>query len=183
MAIRLLFLTEEEEEEVEADYGSAFRRPPRRLAVSDDFAQRYLDSVDDLIVTHSRLALVRQRRYHWSMALSIGFSLSVPVVIAADVATWIAALLGGAAAFLQGVQQILGDGRHAAEHHAMARQLSGSRRRLLVDRANGVDEAKAIANFMERTETLRAESNLLTDQLERSQLAEATKAIGGPSAS
>jgi hypothetical protein len=152
LVVRLLLLNEEEEEETGGDFGSAARNPPKPIEeVANAYDKRYLRIVDDAIVRHSQLAARLRARYLAFVCLSIGSAAAVPVVVAAGLPGWVAALLGALTATSQGIQQVLQDGRLATAHHSSARRLSDARRHLLIElRHGGQDEA--FERFVERCE-------------------------------
>jgi hypothetical protein len=152
MVVRLLFLSRQEEDEEEergGEIGSVAK--PQQLEIAADNYAHYLADIDHSIGRHSRLARRLRDRYIAFVSMSIITASAVPVVIAAHVPGWVAALLGALAATGQGIQQILQDGRLATLHHIAARRLTNARRLLLID-LQDVEEAAAFKSFVERAE-------------------------------
>jgi hypothetical protein len=149
MVVRLLFSSREQEDQAEAEIDSAAK--PQQLEIAGDKYARYLADIDHSITRHSRLARWLRGRYVAFVSMSIITASAVPVVIAAHVPGWVAALLGSLAAVGQGIQQLLQDGRLATLHQLVARRLTSARRLLLIDLEN-VEEAVAFKSFVERAE-------------------------------
>jgi hypothetical protein len=129
VAWRALLIHEEEEEEG-GDIGAAARSAPAEIADLDRHQREYLAAVDQITTTFSRGAAHRLLRARSMDGAALAAAGLVPVAIAADLPSLIAAMLGALAAICQGSQQMLQDRRQAVEMHSMAVGLSRARRRL-----------------------------------------------------
>jgi len=152
-AVRLLLLTEEEEGEEVGDFGSALRTPSLPIELADPNRQRYLDAISSSILSQSRAAQRARRRFLLSNAVSIASAGAVPVVVAMPAPGWVAGALGGLAALVQGLQQLLQDGRMSLEHHVLAVKLSAAKRLLLLALTTQ-DEEMAFGRFASEVEQL-----------------------------
>lgn len=94
------------------------------LSSLDAYQLSYLERIEGALVRHSRWAR-RFRRRFWTLSLlSIATAGSIPVVIAAGLPAWIAAVLGALTATTQGVEQLLQDQKRSIETHTVAVNLT-----------------------------------------------------------
>lgn len=157
MLLPVLLLCEEEEEEAEGIWGSALDSPPKPLPLSKELQQRYIAIVDDGIVQHSRYA---RRSRRWFLATSLMAAVTagaVPVTIAVSAPNWIPAVLGGVAALMQVVEQLLQNGKLSVEHNTIATRYSTARRGLLVSLLEEKEDV-AFRQFVDRVEAIKSEN-------------------------
>lgn len=152
---RYLLFTEEEEQD--GDIGSAIRAPSLDINLTDPVRQQYLDEISLSIVRRSRAARRARRRFLASNGVSIAAAGAVPVLVAMPAPSWIVGVAGGVAALVQGLQQLLQDGRISVEHHLVAVGLSSAKRLFLLDLVTEEEEV-AFAKFAAEAEQVFATS-------------------------
>ena len=118
-----VFLVSDRDETI-GYFGSGAAKPYKPLEIKDPGRAEYVANIESAIAEHSRLARLLRRRYLLSASVSIVAAGAVPVCVAVPVSAWLTALLGGVAAAVQGIQQLLQDGRLSVEHHLLAGRLS-----------------------------------------------------------
>jgi hypothetical protein len=123
---RTLLLEEEEEAEGDVGFTPRPKPPPRGLRLHE---REFLQEVDEQILRYSRLAQIRLRVAQSLASVTLAATVAIPVVVAANLAGWIVAVLAAVAAFAQGVQQVRQDQRLGVESHLIAVDLTRAARK------------------------------------------------------
>jgi|SRR5579859_1056846 len=126
LALHRTLLLEEEEEEGDVGFTPPPKPPPRGLRLHE---REFLQEVDEQILRYSRLAQIRLRVAQSLASVTLAATVAIPVIVAANLAGWIAAALAAVAAFAQGVQQVRQDQRLGVESHLISVDLTRAARK------------------------------------------------------